>query len=274
MPVTVSLERKTAIVTGASSGIGRAVAERLGSAGARVYLAGRTAAAMEASRARIEQAGGKADVVVLDVRDADALHAVVDRAVQDTGRLDVMVNNAGLSYPGRILDGRLDQWREMFDVNVLSLLVGCQAAIEAMGRCGHGGHVVNVSSIAAQRRDSGVYGATKHAVNAITSTLREELEDSDIRVVCVMPGAVATNFGRNFAPATINALGALIGQDIDFQQGDRLPDDSLEKAQAALAQSLATPDDVAEAVLYAVSLPPRVNVAEIVVRPAKQIHFQ
>jgi len=274
VPVTATLEGKTAVVTGASSGIGRAIAERLGSVGARVYLAGRTAEAMEASRLRIEQAGGKADVVVLDVRDPDALHALVDRAAEDTGRLDVMVNNAGLSYPGRVLDGRLDQWREMFEVNVLSLLVGCQAAIEAMTRCGNGGHVVNVSSLAAQRRESGVYGATKHAVNAITSTLREELEDTDIRVVCVMPGAVATNFGRNFAPATINALGALIGEELDFHQGDRLPDDSLEKAQAALAQSLATPDDVAEAVLFAVSVPSRVNIAEIVVRPAKQMHFQ
>lgn len=274
MPVTAALEGKTAVVTGASSGIGRAIAERLGTSGARVFLVGRTAEPMEASKARIEEAGGKADVAVFDVRDPDAVHSLIDRAAEETGRLDVMVNSAGLSYPGPILEGRLDHWREMFEVNVLALLVGSQAAIEAMRRCGNGGHVVNVSSIAAQRRDSGVYGATKHAVNAITSTLREELQDEEIRVVCVMPGAVATNFGRHFSVETMNALGAVIGERFDFHPGDRLPDDSLAKAQEAMARGMATADDVAEAVLYAVSVPSRVNIAEIVVRPAKQLHFQ
>ena len=211
MTAEVSLQGKTSVVTGASSGIGRAIAEAIGRAGARVYLGGRTESAMEESRARIEESGGKADVVLLDVRDADALTALVDRATDETGRLDVMVNNAGLSYPGPIADQTVDQWREMLEVNVLALLVGSQAAIAAMRRTGSGGHIVNISSVAAQRPDSGVYGSTKHAVNCISGTLRAELEDEAIRVVTIMPGAVATNFARHFDPEIIKGIGSLVG---------------------------------------------------------------
>ncbi|HLG00044.1 MAG TPA: SDR family oxidoreductase [Acidimicrobiia bacterium] len=273
MTTDVRLDGKTAVVTGASSGIGRAIAERLGERGARVYLAGRTASAMEESRARIEEAGGKAEVVAFDVRDGAALRAFVDRAADETGRLDVMVNNAGLSYPGPIADQDPEQWREMLEVNVLSLLVGSQAAIAAMRRLGEGGHIVNVSSIAAQRSDSGVYGATKHAVNCISGTLRAELEDEPIRIVTIMPGAVATNFARNFDPEVIKGIGALVGTDLDWERGDRLPDDVLEQAQSALQQVLAAPEDVADAVLYAVSTPLHLNVHEVVVRPAKSLQF-
>lgn len=273
MTETAELQGKTAVVTGASSGIGRAIAERLGGAGARVYLAGRSSQPMEDSRGRIEEAGGKADVVSLDVRDTAALQALVQRAADETGRLDVMVNNAGLSYPGPIADQTPEQWREMLEVNVLALLVGTQAAITAMRAAGSGGHVVNISSVAAQSRESGVYGATKHAVNCITSTLRTELEDEPIRVVSVMPGAVATNFARNFDPEVVKGIGALVGMEMDWERGDRLPDGVLEQAQAALDQVLATPEDIADAVLYAVSAPLRVNIAEIVVRPAKQIQL-
>jgi NADP-dependent 3-hydroxy acid dehydrogenase YdfG len=273
MTISHSLEGKTAIVTGASSGIGRAIAERLGTAGARVYLTGRTAAPMEESKVRIEEAGGKAEVVTLDIRDVGALRRLVESAAEDTGRLDVMVNNAGLSYPGTIIDGDPEGWREMLEVNILALLVGSQAAIRAMRRCGNGGHVVNISSVAAQRNNSGVYGATKHAVNCINGTLGEELEDDDIRVVTVMPGVIATNFARNFDPGVVKGIGALAGVEIDWKPGERLPDEVLEKAQSGLDRFIATPEDVADAVLYTVSAPLRLNIAEIVVRPAKQLQF-
>ena len=273
MGVDVSLEGKTAVVTGASSGIGRAIAERLGSEGARVYLAGRSAEPMEESRARIEDAGGEAEVVTIDVRDVAAVRGLVDRAVEDTGRLDVMVNNAGLSYPDKIADADPEQWREMLEVNVLALLVGSQAAIRAMRRTRSGGHIVNISSVAAQRNNSGVYGATKHAVNCITSSLREELEDDDIRVVSVMPGVVATNFARNFDPEVVKGIGAVAGIELDLKPGEKIPDEVLEKTQAGLEKLIASPEDVADAVAYVVSLPLRVNIAEIVVRPAKQLQF-
>jgi NADP-dependent 3-hydroxy acid dehydrogenase YdfG len=265
------LSGKTAVVTGASSGIGRAIAETLGASGAHVFLAGRTAAAMDASKKKIEEAGGRATVVTLDVRDVGALQGLVADAARETGRLDVMVNNAGLSYPSKIVAADPEEWREMFDVNVVALLVGCQAAVKAMRECGAEGHIVNVSSIAALRRDSGVYGSTKHAVNAISATLRDELEEDTIRVVTIMPGAIATNFARNFDPEFLEGFVKMTGVDVEVKKGEKLPDELLDKIQPMLAQLLGDPQDVADAVLYAVTRPIRVNVEQIVVRPPKQL---
>lgn len=265
------LQGKTAIVTGASSGIGRAIAERFGRERARVFLSGRTRAALEDAKRRIEDAGGRATVSVDDVRDPRQVQELVNAAMRDTGRLDVMVNNAGLSFPQPIVEGDPEQWRTMLETNVLALLVGCQAAVRAMRTCKAEGHIVNVSSTAALRADSGVYGATKHAVNCISASLRGELEEDTIRVVNVMPGAVATNFARNFDPAVVGGLVAASGIQIELKRGERLPDEVFERVQPVLRQILAHPDDVAEAVLYAVTQPIHVNVADIVVRPPKQL---
>jgi NADP-dependent 3-hydroxy acid dehydrogenase YdfG len=270
-PSSPSLAGKTAIVTGASSGIGRAIAERLGAAGAHVVLAGRTRAAMDASAKSIVEAGGKAQVHVLDVRDVEALRELVAQTVRETGRLDVMVNNAGVSYPAPILDGDAEEWRAMLETNVLALLVGCQAAVKAMRARKTPGHIVNISSIAAQRPDSGVYGSTKHAVNCISATLRRELEDDSIRVVNVMPGAIATNFARNFDPKFVAGIARAAGSEVEFKKGDRLPDAVFEQLSQRMQQTLLAPEDVAAAVLYAVTQPIHVNVLDIVVRPAKQL---
>jgi NADP-dependent 3-hydroxy acid dehydrogenase YdfG len=132
---------------------------------------------------------------------------------------------------------------------------------------------VNVSSIAALRRDSGVYGATKHAVNAISASLRGELEDDTIRVVNVMPGAIATNFARNFDTKFLEGFVKMTGVAHEVKQGERLPDELLEKLQPKLQQLLGDPDDIASAVLYAVTQPIRVNVEQIVVRPPKQLNL-
>jgi NADP-dependent 3-hydroxy acid dehydrogenase YdfG len=270
---TATLRGKTAIVTGASSGIGRAIAEKLGGNGAHVYLAGRTRASMEESKRGIEKAGGRAAVVELDVRDVQQVRRLVDQALQDTKRVDIMVNNAGLSYPAPIIEGDAEEWRAMLETNILALLVGCQAAVRAMRTCGAEGHIVNISSIAAQRSDSGVYGSTKHAVNCISSTLRRELEEDSIRVVNVMPGAVATNFARNFDPAFVANFVKAAGMDIEVKRGERIPDGVMDALQPKMQQLLAHPDDVAEAVLYAVTQPIRVNIADVVVRPPKQLNL-
>jgi len=271
MTVTADLAGRSAVVTGASSGIGRAIAEHLGGAGAHVVLSGRTESAMKEAADRITEAGGRAQVVVADVRDPEAVRSLVDTAVAATGRLDIMVNNAGLSHPEPILRSDPEKWRAMLETNVLALLVGCQAAVQAMRDCGAEGHIVNVSSIAALRPDSGVYGATKHAVNTITRSLRNELIDDPIQVVTVMPGAVATNFARHFDPEVLRGMVAMSGMDVEVTAGERLPDEALEAAQEALSEMLVSPDDIAEAVLYAVSRPSRVHVAEIVVRPNKDL---
>lgn len=271
MSASPSLAGKTAVVTGASSGIGRAIAESLGAAGAHVYLAGRTRADMEAAQQAIAAAGGRATIVTLDVREAGAVAKLVEGALRDTGRVDIMVNNAGVSYPTPIIQSDPEHWRVMFETNVLALLAGCQAAVRAMRQCGADGYIVNISSIAAQRADSGVYGATKHAVNCISSTLRRELEEDRIRVVNIMPGAIVTNFARNFDPAVVAGFVQMAGLSVDIPPGGRLPDEVIDALQPKMKQLFASAEDVAEAVLFAVTQPVTVNIAEMVVRPPKQI---
>jgi NADP-dependent 3-hydroxy acid dehydrogenase YdfG len=273
----VTLAGRTAVVTGASSGIGRAIAETLGGAGAHVVLGGRTPGPMNDSVARITSAGGTAEAHVVDVRVVDEIRSLVDHAAESTGRLDIMVNNAGLSHPEAILEeSDPEHWRVMLETNVFALLVGSQAGVQAMRACGAEGHLVNISSVAALRSDSGVYGATKHAVNCINNSLRRELMDEPIKVLTVMPGAIATNFARNFDSATLQGLVSVSGDDIpavEITKGERLPDEVLEGAQAALPGHLCTPEDVAEAVLWAITRPANVHLSEIVVRPKKDLNL-
>ena len=272
MNETELLNGKTAIVTGASSGIGRATAELLGKHGVHVYLVGRTQSALEEVNNSIAQAGGTASVAQIDINERGRIAALVQQALDETQRLDIMVNNAGLEYPGSIIDGDMDKWREMVDTNILALLAGCQTGVKAMRSCGAQGHIVNVSSVSAQRPNSGVYGATKHAVNVISSSLRDELENDDIRITNVLPGATSTNFARNFPPAFAEQFISAAGLDIPFTPGELLPADTLDALANNLKPMLCNPVDVANAVIYAVSQPINVNIAEIVVRPPRAMN--
>ena len=267
------LRGRTAVVTGSSSGIGRAVAERLASEGVFVVLSGRDATSLHECAKRISDAGGKSVSVVTDIRDAKAVQGLVDTALKETGRLDIFVNNAGVSYLGNILDAEPESWTNMLETNVFSLLVGCQAAVRAMRASANPGHIVNISSVAALSPESGVYGATKHAVNVITNTLRAELVDDPIQVVTVMPGLVATNIGRNVDPAIVAGLVAMSGLEAEVRPGERLPDEVLQAAQAALGEIMIRPDDIAECVYFAVSQPAGVHIAEIVIRPNKDFEL-
>jgi NADP-dependent 3-hydroxy acid dehydrogenase YdfG len=269
--MTEKLRNQTAIVTGASSGIGRTIAECLGSEGAHVFLVGRTLEAMQTSKAKIEQAGGQATVAVFDVRDIAKLQQFIGDAQQKTGRLDLLVNNAGVQFPSAIADGNPEDWKTMLETNVLALLAGSQAAIRAMRTGNQTGHIVNISSIAAQNRESGVYGGTKHMVNVISATLRKELENDSIRVTTIMPGAIATNFARNYDPEFIKQL---VGElPFELERGARLPDDVLTQIQQQLKHLLCEPEAIARAVLYAVTQPIEIDVAEIVIRPPRATNF-
>ena len=263
------LTGQTAIITGASSGIGLAIAKRLATVGAHVFLAGRTAEPMEETKRAIEQQGGSASVMTADVRDPLQVEQIVATAVKQTGRLDIMVNNAGLEFPSTILDGKPEEWRAMLETNVLALLVGCQAAVMAMRECGAEGHIINISSVSAQRRNSGVYGATKHAVNVISASLRDELEEDDIRVTNILPGATATNFARNFPAPFVKKMIEMSGTELTPKRGEHYSAETLDEFAKNMKKNLCSADDIANAVIYVVSQPINVNVADIVVRPPR-----
>jgi NADP-dependent 3-hydroxy acid dehydrogenase YdfG len=260
---------KTAVVTGASSGIGRAVALRLGEAGAHVFAAGRRADALADTVKAVAGAGGAATAVAADLRDPGAVQGLVDRAMADTGRLDVMVNNAGVSFRGPLADSDPEAWREMLEVNVLALAAGSQAAVRAMRACGTQGHIVNISSSATRLEAPGFYGATKTAVNAITASLRKELENDTIRVVSVIPGLTATNLGRH-QPVLVRGLAASLGEETEPSSEGLFPPEALDRVAVAGGPVLASADDVARAVLFAVTQPIELSISEIAIQPARR----
>lgn len=267
----MSVHGRTVCITGSSSGMGRATAEHLGTLGATVYLMGRNAEPMEESKARIEAAGGKADLATFDVADTAALQAWIQRAADETGRLDVMINNAGFGDFGTsFLGGDPDIWKGMLDVNVLALAVGSQAAVAAMRSTESQGNIINISSVAAIRRDSGMYGATKHAVNCINASLRSELEDDTIRVTSIMPGVFATNFSRNVGDDMMGMIAGMAGvENVERDAEGRVSREMLTQLAANMSTTFGDVEDIARTVEFVITQPIHLNIEELVIRPAK-----
>jgi NADP-dependent 3-hydroxy acid dehydrogenase YdfG len=240
----VTLAGKTAVVTGASSGIGEAAVRLLAREGCNVVLAARREDRLKALAAEL---GERALAAPADVTDPAACAALVARTVERFGSLEILVNNAGLGLYGSIADGAPEDWRKMFDVNVLGVLYVTRAAVRQMLRQG-AGDVVFVSSLAGRRvprADGTVYAATKHALGAIAEGLRMDVHEKGIRIINVEPGLVRTEF----------------------------PESSYPSAEEYYAEKEYTPleaEDVAAAVVYALDQPPRVSVNEILVRPTEQ----
>src|ERR687885_2674119 len=188
------LDGKVVVITGASSGIGEATAETLAAEGASVVVAARREERLSDLVERINsENGGKAVAVECDVTDEEQAHELIQRAKDEFGRVDILVNNAGVMQLSEVEKGLSDEWRTMFEVNVLGLLYVTDAAIEVMKEQSSG-HLVNISSLASRgtRPALGVYSGTKMAVNGISEALRQELLEDHIRVTMVEPGAVET----------------------------------------------------------------------------------
>jgi NADP-dependent 3-hydroxy acid dehydrogenase YdfG/uncharacterized protein YciI len=247
---TRALEGKVALVTGASSGIGEATSSALSREGARLALAARRIERLETLGQRLrETQHTEAAVFRADLGQEKDARSLVDQVVAGFGRLDIVVNSAGVMLLSPIAEATADEWRRMIDLNLVGVMHVTQAAVAAMRKSG-GGHIVNVASLAGRiaNPNASAYAATKFGIVGFSESVRREVYKDNIRVTVIEPGVVATELGERVSNAAM---------------------------KEALRQRVATMDplqanDIAAAVLYAVSQPARVNVNEILVRPTGQ----
>lgn len=245
-----SIPHLTVLITGASSGIGRACAERFAAAGSRLILTARRKTRLqEVSSELKEKYGVEVFLVELDVRDPKAVAQAFNKLPESWHNIDVLVNNAGLSRGlDKLHEGKLDDWEEMIDTNVKGLLYVSKSVIPGMVQRKRG-TIINIGSIAGHEVYVGgnVYCATKHAVDAITRGLRMDLVDTPLRVCTVDPGLVQTEFSE-----------------VRFR-GDQ------ERAKKVyVGYTPLSPSDVADAVFYCAAAPPHVQIAEILILPTAQ----
>ena len=184
---------KIAFVTGGASGIGAALATELVDKGAEVWIADRQVGAAGELAQRLNSGGGKAHVIELDVRSYPSFKRAVAEAVQQSGRIDYLFNNAGIGVGGEVDSYTLDDWNDVFDVNLRGVVHGIQAVYPIMIRQ-HSGHIVNTASMAGLVTTVGQasYTATKHAVVALSKALRVEAERHRVQVSVLCPGAIRT----------------------------------------------------------------------------------
>ena len=238
---------KVVVITGASSGIGRATAMLLAARGALVVLGARREDALIAVVDEIADAGGHAVHKVCDVRHRGDLEALVALAIEVGGKLDVLVNNAGIGPISRFDALRVEDWDAMIDVNLRGTLYGIAAALPLFQRQ-RSGHVINIVSTAGLKilPTMGVYAATKNAVRTVSEALRQEA-GPDLRVTEISPGMISTDFAAS------------------------MTDLAVKEALAKSMGDIAIPAEaIARGVAYAIEQPDDVDVGSIVIRPTAQ----
>lgn len=244
---SMQIKGKVVIITGASSGIGEAIAITLAAKGAKVVLGARRQERLEKLISRIKADGGEAVYRVTDIKQRDDLVKLVNLACQTYGHLDVIINNAGIARLSRMDDGQVEDWEEMIDVNLKGTLYGVAAALPIFKQQGFG-HIINIISTSGIKIAplQGVYAGTKNAVRTIAEALRQE-SGGNYRVTGISPGFVNTELVEH------------------------IPDEAARAAmKEKMAQIAIAPQDIANAVLYAISQPANVDVGDIVIRPTVQ----
>ncbi len=245
-----SLNGRTVLITGASSGIGEACARAFAALDARLLLAARRRDRLDRLAASLfAEFGVEMHLLTLDVRDGAAVTAVMANLPPTWAAIDILVNNAGLSRGlDKLHEGKVADWEEMIDTNIKGLLYVSRAVIPGMV-ARQRGHVINIGSVAGHQvyPAGNVYSATKHAVNALTQGMRMDLLGTQVRVSTVDPGMVETEF-------------SLVRFDGD------------EARAARVYQGLMplTAADVADAVVYCATRPAHVNINEIIIMPTAQ----
>lgn len=239
---------KTALVTGASSGIGRATAVALAEAGINLIICGRRREQLEQLKQELQDKV-KVQVLQFDISKKEEVSAALDSLPEDFRNIDILVNNAGNAHGlDPIQSGSLDDWEAMIDINIKGLLYVSKAIIPQMVER-KAGHIINIGSIAGKEvyPNGNVYSATKHAVDALNKAMRIDLNAHGIKVGAVNPGLVETGFSE-----------------VRFK-GDR------ERAKSVYEnfQPL-KPEDIADIILFMLTRPAHVNIADLLVLPTAQ----
>lgn len=246
----MTIQNKTIVITGASSGIGAATAKLLAQNGANVVLGARREDKLAALVATIQQAGGQAAYQVTDVRSLTAVQSLVDLAQQTFGGVDVIFNNAGIMPSSPISALHLQEWNDMIDINLKGVLNGV-AAVMPIFTAQKSGQIITTSSVAGLKSfpGAGVYGATKFAVRNLMEVIRQEsaTEGTNIRTTTVYPAAINTELLQTITDqTTLNGM-------------------------TQLYQAVGiTPDAIARVVNFAVDQPADVSVTDMTVYPTKQ----
>ena len=207
-----SVSGKVALITGGASGIGAALTTELAKGGAEVWIADRQIGPAQELAQHLSTGGARARAIELDVRDYTSFERVVAEVVERSGRIDYLFNNAGIGVVGEVDSYSLDDWNDVFDVNLRGVVHGIQAVYPVM-ISQHSGHIVNTASMAGLVTSVGQasYTATKHAVVAISKTLRVEAEGHGVNVSVLCPGVIRTpilsggQYGRFSAPGVSGA---------------------------------------------------------------------
>jgi NADP-dependent 3-hydroxy acid dehydrogenase YdfG len=246
----MKLKGKIVFVTGASSGIGAATALAFAGEGARLLLAARRVEKLAGVAAEaIDHGAAAVRTISLDVRKREAVAQAIERLPAEWAEIDVLVNNAGLSRGlDKLYQGKIDDWEEMIDTNVKGLLYVTRAVVPGMVERGRG-HVVNLGSVAGEMTypNGAVYCATKAAERSINDGLRLDVLGTPIRVTTVDPGMVETEFSKV-----------------------RFHGNTERAAKVYQGVKPLSAEDIADAILWAVSRPAHVNIARVVLTPVQQ----
>lgn len=247
---STDLQGQVAIITGATSGLGQAIAEQLVLRGTHVALDGRRAERLNAFAERVKGEGhGETLVVPGDVRDPEHVQQLVRQTLDRWGKLDILVGNAGFGYRSPVIDGDIQRWKDMIDTNVYGLLLTLKYGVRPMLER-KSGHVIVMSSTAGIQAQPGgsAYCASKFAARAISESLRQEVASQGVRVTAIEPGVVISEF-----------------QQVAGYTPDVLPR-MLQGAEPLM------PIDVARTVLAVLEMPAYVGIGEVVVRPTGQAY--
>jgi NADP-dependent 3-hydroxy acid dehydrogenase YdfG len=242
-----NIKDKVIVITGGSSGMGKATATLLAKRGAHIVVGARRKQNLEELVTSITSNGGSASYQVTDVTNRSDVENLVKHAVNTYGKVDAIINNAGIGPISLLDDLRIEDWEEMIDVNVKGVLYGIAAALPIFRKQGSG-HFVNLASTAGLKvtPKQSVYAGTKFAVRAISEGLRQEAGDK-LRVTIISPGFVDTNFADSITDAETKA--------------------QIVSARDKIAIS---PDAIASAIAFAIEQPSDVDVNEVVIRPTAQ----